>query len=266
MARCLIWLYFVMGEPNFTMSESKHFSWPSGKRAALSLSFDDARDSQLSAGVPVLDKNGVRATVYVVMWAVERNLEGWRDAHVTGHEMGNHTISHPCSGNFEFSRHNALEDYTLERMDLELTGASEKIAATFGSTPTTFAYPCGQSYVGRGDQLQSYIPLVARHFTAGRLFRSERPNDPAYCDLSQIFGWDFDNQPFEAIKEMIDGTIATGGWLVLAGHDVGDNPAQAVTAEILDEVCRYANDPANGIWVDTVATIGDYVKNQRGLS
>ena len=36
--------------------------WPSGKRAALSLTFDDARWSQMANGFPLLEACGVKAT------------------------------------------------------------------------------------------------------------------------------------------------------------------------------------------------------------
>ena len=38
------------------------FRWPKGKRAAVSLSFDDARTSQLDVGIPLLDRHKVPAT------------------------------------------------------------------------------------------------------------------------------------------------------------------------------------------------------------
>jgi len=31
----------------------------------------------------------------------------------------------------------------------------------------------------------------------------------------------------------------------------------------LEKLCRYAKDPANGIWVDTVAAIGGYVRKKQ---
>ena len=36
--------------------------WPEGKTAALSLTFDDARLSQVDQGLPLLDSYGVKAT------------------------------------------------------------------------------------------------------------------------------------------------------------------------------------------------------------
>jgi peptidoglycan/xylan/chitin deacetylase (PgdA/CDA1 family) len=119
----------------------KSFKWPRGKRAAISLTFDDARFSQIDRGTPILDAHNVKATFYVGPDAVEKRLDGWHRAIAKGHEIGNHTISHPCTGNFPWSRANALEDYTLKRMEAELTGASVAIHKALGVEPKTFAYP-----------------------------------------------------------------------------------------------------------------------------
>src|SRR5437016_1452750 len=98
------------------------FTWPGGARAAVSLSFDDARPSQAERGIPLLDRLGMRATFFV---SPERVLDPapWKRAAQAGHEIGNHSMTHPCSGNFPWSRDNALEDYTLERMEKELLDA-----------------------------------------------------------------------------------------------------------------------------------------------
>src|SRR5262245_13337281 len=83
-----------------TIAPMSPFTWPSGKRAAVSLSLDDALVSQADAGLPILDRNGVRATFYLSPGNVPERLEAWRNAVTSGHEMGNHTMTHPCSGNF----------------------------------------------------------------------------------------------------------------------------------------------------------------------
>lgn len=240
------------------------FSWPNGARAAVSLSFDDARPSQVDAGVPILDRHGVRATFYVSPHRLPERIEAWRAAVAAGHEIGNHTVSHPCSGNFPWSRANALEDYTLERMERELLDANAAIEGTLGVRPSTFAYCCGQKYVGRGEELCSTVPLVAKHFIAGRGFRDESPNDPTYVDLAQACGVDGDATPFEGLRAWIDRAAAEGGWLIFAAHDVGDGFArQAMRADVLDAVCAYCADPGHGIWIDTVAAVASYVRDTR---
>lgn len=237
------------------------FSWPRGARAAVSLSFDDARPSQVDNGLPTLDRRGVRATFYLSPNRLPERLHAWRNAVATGHEMGSHTMTHPCSGNFPWSRSNALEDYTLARMERELLDANAHIQDALGVRPTTYAYCCGQKYIGRGESVQSYVPLVARHFVAGRGFRDESPNDPTVVDLAQACGVDGDSLPFAGLRAWIERAVAEGGWVIFAAHDVGEFPKQAMPVDALDAVCAYCADPANGIWIDTVAAIATHVRD-----
>ena len=114
----------------------------------------------------------------------------------------------------------------------------------------------------------SYVPLVAQHFIAGRGFRDEAPNDPAYCDLAQLCGVDGDGLSFETLKVWLDQTLQMGGWLVLAAHDIGPAlPGQTLRqtfyTDTLETLCEYVRDPAHGIWMDTVAAIGGYVAKCR---
>ena len=242
------------------------FSWPEGKRVALSLTFDDGRSSQVEYGIPILEAAGVKATFYVTPANCVRHLPAWRET-ARNHEIGNHTVNHPCSVNFGFARHNALEEYTLERMEAELTDANTRIQDDLGVTPATFAYPCGQTFVGRGEGARSYVPLVAKHFLAGRGFWEPYHNAPGYCDLAQVRGASFDATPFHTLKEQIESAAADGGWLVLVGHDVGAvGPRQTVIDAVLREICAYATDPANGVWVDTVEAIASYVQVQRSTA
>ena len=252
-----------MSSPSSTPDPPFPFMWPEGKRAAVSLSFDDARPSQVDAGLLILDRYGIKATFYLSPPNIEQRLEVWRNAAAHGHEMGNHTLTHPCSGNFVWSHANALEDSSLERIEQEITSASDTIRDLLSVTPTTFAYPCGQKYVGRGESAQSYVPVVARHFIAGRGFRDETVNNPSFCDLAQVMGVDSDGHAFESLQAWIDRTVKEGAWLILCSHDVGDFPRQAMPVDVLDALCRYCADAENGIWIDTVASVASYIHQQR---
>ena len=116
----------------FTLAQSAPFVWPQGKKIALSLSFDDARNSQVEGGTALLDKYGVKATFYVVPSAVEKKLEGWKKAVASGHEIANHSLNHPCSGNFLWARNKAIEEYSLEKMRDELMQSNQRIKELLG--------------------------------------------------------------------------------------------------------------------------------------
>ncbi|MEO6961423.1 MAG: polysaccharide deacetylase family protein, partial [Puia sp.] len=108
----IIILFFISNDASAQQMDS--FRWPDGKQVAISLTFDDARMSQVDSGISLLDHYGVKATFYVVPSRVKLRLEGWRKAVLNKHEIGNHSLVHPCTGNFAWSRGSALEDYSLK--------------------------------------------------------------------------------------------------------------------------------------------------------
>ena len=264
-----LYLFAVIISPaqdyrNDAAGQGTAFQWPEGKKMALSLTFDDARLTQPDKGIPLLDKYGVKATFYISPGNMEQRLEEWKNAVVHGHDIGNHSLLHPCSGNFAWSRDKALEDYTLESMSRELDSASNLINSLLGIEPVSFAYPCGQTFVGRGKMTRSYVPLVAEKFETGRGWLGESPNDPSFCDMSQLMGIELDGKSFEQVKVLIDEARARGLWLVLAGHEMNDGGIQTSLLSTIEAICRYASDPANEIWLDNVHNIAAYVREERG--
>lgn len=239
------------------------FSWPEGKRVALSLSFDDGRTSQVEGGTALLDRHGVKATFYVTPSAVEQRLDGWKRAVAAGHEIANHSLNHPCSGNFTWSRNKALEDHTLQSIEHEMTEANRRIGELLGVTPESFAYPCGQTFVGRGTNTQSYVPIAARLFVTARGWLDEAPNDPAYVDFAQLTGMESDGKDFEEILPIIESASKTGQWVVLAGHDMREAGGQTTRLSMLERLSAYVMNPANGVWVAPVGTVARYVRDQR---
>ena len=243
--------------------DGREFSWPEGKRAAVSLTFDDARLTQPDVGFDILDGHDVRGTFYVTPRNMRERLDAWRAGVKAGHEIGNHTVHHPCSGNFPWARDKALEDYTLERMEEELLDANAQIDEMLGVTPTTFAYPCAQTFVGRGENLRSYVPLVAKHFLVGRGGFDEIANDPGFCDLARVSGIMLDQLNWEEALRLLEAASVQGQWLILAGHEVNPEGHQAVIPDTLGRACEYCVNPDHGIWIDTVAAIGQYVRRVR---
>jgi peptidoglycan-N-acetylglucosamine deacetylase len=239
--------------------------WPHSARAAVSLSFDDARPSQVACGLAALDAHNLKATFYVTINAMKQHLDAWKRAAATGHEIGNHTLTHPCSGNYEFARNNALEDYTLDRMQSDIQAADDEIQKLLGIRATTFAYPCGQKFVGRGEHLQSYVPLVAKRFKIGRGFNDTTANDPAFFDTAQTLGVDMDMKTFADLKPLFDLALQQQSWLVLVGHDIGPDPLRQTTLlKTIDDIARSCAE--SGIWLDTVDAVASHILTARGAS
>ena len=247
------------------MNPDHDIIWPDGKKMAISLTFDDARLSQIDKGIPLLDKYQVKGTFYVSPEGMGQRLGGWKRAVANGHEIGNHTVVHPCSGNYPWAKQKALEDYSLADMYRELDSANRVIEHLLGVTPVTFAYTCGHTFVGRGRKTESYVPLIATMFATARTWMDNTTADPGFCDFAQLPGIELDGKSFEAIRERIEAAKEQGSWLILAGHEMNDGGPQTSLMSTIDSICRYAKDPTNGIWIERVTTVGSYLRDQRGL-
>lgn len=246
-------------------AETSNMVWPNGAQMALSLTFDDGRDSQMENGLPLLDSFGVKVTFYPLPEAIGEQLESWRQAVASGHEIGNHTVGHPCTGNFSWTRYDGvvLEDYDLKRMRAEIIDANNQIEAILGVRPRSFAYPCGQTYVGRGVDTRSYVPVVADLFLTGRRWLDETTNSPAHYDPAQIMSMKMDGEQFPSIERRIERTRRSGNWLVLAGHEIRENTRRrgGTSMQMLRELLTYTSDPANGVWVAPVAEVAMYIRD-----
>ena len=262
----LLWMLpaaLVAGQVVVARQTAALFPWPDGARVALSLSFDDARASQVQGGTALLDRLGVKATFYIVPSTAERQLDGWKKAAASGHELASHSLKHRCSGNFPFSRTKALEDISLDDMRKELVESNRRIEELFGVRPESFAYPCGQTFVGRGVNTQSYVPVAASLYVTARGWLDEAPNDPAYVDFAQLTGIESDGKDFDQILPIIEAATKTGLWVVLAGHDIGAGGRQTTRIAMLEQLGAYATIPTTGVWVAPVAPVARYVRAQR---
>lgn len=241
------------------------FPWPGGAKAALSLSWDDARVSQVDRGHPLLDRYGFKGSFYVNPSGVDQRLEGWKRAAAAGHEIGNHTLTHPCSGHFPWSRANALEDYTLDRMTREIDGATEYIIGKLGTVPVTFGYPCDQTYVGRGEKIQSYIPLVAKRFLCGRgALNMGEPNDPEYLDLAQVPCGGGDGYACDDYRGWAERAARDHRWMIFCGHEFGDDGFQTTRLAELERFLGWLKERGSDFWVGTVAEVASFIKLTRG--
>lgn len=248
------------------LSAERAFVWPEGKSGAVSLSFDDGYESQVLRGTPLFDRYGVKVSFYVLPFFLEPQLTLWKKAVAAGHEIGNHTVLHPCTGNFDWVRKEsvAVEDFTLRRMRRELRDTQQRLGALLGVAPTTFAYPCGHTFVGRGAHTESTVPLVARRFVAGRLWMGETSNDPTFVDLAQVTAQRMDGQSFAQIQPILDTARKEGRWVVLVGHEIGTADQFVTGTDMLEALIQYAQAPESGIWLAPVGTVAAYVRDHRG--
>jgi peptidoglycan-N-acetylglucosamine deacetylase len=129
--------------------------WPNGARAAVVLTYDDAPTSQLDHAVPALDAAGFKGTFFLSA-PKPADVERWRAVAANGHELGNHTIFHPCAASsFPADPRFTSEAYTIASMLKEIEQMNVMLSALDGRTSHGMATPCGQSLAGGVDYLEA---------------------------------------------------------------------------------------------------------------
>ena len=214
--------------------------WPGGRRGAVSLTYDDGLNSQLDHALPELNRRGLKATFFLTRENMEGRLADWEAAGRAGHEIADHTITHPCD-----LRHQSAGMF--QRREL---GPMERwLDAHFGRhRPHTYAYPCGYLGLGEGSRQARYAryQLLMRHdFTAART-TAGGPNlaQSALADRFHLHAFEptYDGDVVAPAVRYLKATLDVGGWAILVFHEVlpkwhGEGDSSVRThAKILDLV------------------------------
>jgi peptidoglycan/xylan/chitin deacetylase (PgdA/CDA1 family) len=247
------------------VSEEKFSPWPKGYQGAISLTFDDGLPSQLRIGAPLLNDYRLRGTFYIAPkgdnW--EDRLAPWRQVAQFGHEIGNHSLSHICSCNFSGDPYcHGLENVSLEEIESDILEAQRRLEKAFPSQKNwTFAYPCYQSFVGRGKRRQSYVPIVANHFTAARgLGEGISANSPLVCDLHYLWSWPAQRMSGTEMIGLVEQATAQGRWGILTFH--GINEGHLPVSEVdLKEMLSFLDRNRDRIWTAPMIQVAQHVIN-----
>jgi peptidoglycan/xylan/chitin deacetylase (PgdA/CDA1 family) len=239
------------------MSHLPNTPWPDGCRGAVSLTFDDGRASQLNLAVPILAEHALTGTFYLNPrgegWLA--GLAPWREVARAGHEVGNHTLAHPCSRTVLPDCRPCLEELTLAELEADILETSRRLAAGIPEQAEfTFCYPCYQEHIGAGPTRQSYVPLIARHFVAGRGRGEFGHNDPAACDLAYLFSWNVEHLTGPALVGLAEQASALGRWVIFTIHGIGDGNLP-LSEGAFRELCRHLARRRDEIWTAPVVAV-----------
>jgi peptidoglycan/xylan/chitin deacetylase (PgdA/CDA1 family) len=238
--------------------------WPDGCLGAVSLSFDDGMASHLGVVAPALNEAGLGGTFYVVPGSAFRERVGdWQTVARAGHEIGNHSMTHTCSRGFRDRLDvRCLERLTLEDVENDVLAAEGLLRETVGDGPRSFGYPCYQSDVGEGASRQSYVPVIARHFVAGRV-RGERPNNPLTCDLHHLWSFPVERASGAELVGLAERAAATGSWCVLTFHGVHEGHLSVARTD-LDELIAHLSRARDRLWTAPVVEVARRIVAWRG--
>lgn len=241
------------------------FSWPGGARAAVSLAYDDALDSQLDHAIPVLDRHGVKGTFYLQLSnpPVAQRMEAWRAAARNGHELGNHSLFHQCSGSGAdrgwVAAHRNLDTTTREQMRDQVLLANTMLAAIDGKNERTFTAPCGDVEAQGGD----YLPLVQSSFVAVKAGHGPGiPASMAAVDPARVASIGPVNMSGAELIALVKQAGKQGTMVAFTFHGIGGDHL-SVSREAHEELVRFLAAHRKEYWSATFLDIMRHVRQEQ---
>ena len=254
---------FVLATPCRALEQS----WPAGARAAISLAYDDALDSQLDHALPALNRAGLKASFYLQLSSpgIRVRLPEWRAAARAGHELGNHTLFHQCSSakpdRAWVAAQRDLHTTTVAQMKDQVTLANTMLHAIDGLDERTFTVPCGDERASD----QNYLPAIASEFlaiksgaaAAGVPFKNIDPYAVPVVVPVGLSG----RQLIELVKQAGE----RDALLNLTFHGIGGDYL-TVSAEAHAELLAFLAANRHVYWTDTFLNIMKYVKGKQATA
>jgi peptidoglycan/xylan/chitin deacetylase (PgdA/CDA1 family) len=202
-------------------------TFPNGAHCAVSLTYDDGIPSHIEDVAPTLEACGLRGTfnIPIARASVMERAGDWRALAARGHELGNHSLFHPCRSTPEdpkpFVGPYNLVDYDERRLREELQVANFALHMIDGLAMRTYANTCWHRTFGSGADEQPMEPILADYFLAARGALIEGPVDlshPDWMNLGSVWG---DRHTFAQLRDQIEDLLPAGGWIIYTFHGVG---------------------------------------------
>lgn len=238
------------------------FSWPNGARAAVSLAYDDALDSQLDHALPALDRHGIKGSFYLQLSSpvVAKRMGEWRAAAQRGHELGNHSLFHQCSGKAPdrawVEAHRNLDTTTPEQMRDQIVLGNTMLEAIDGQRERTFTAPCGDTLASG----RPYLPALKPAFVA--IKAGGGPGVPLSMATLDPYAVSVDapvNASGTELIALVKQAGARGTMVNLTFHGIGGDHL-SVSSQAHEELLRFLAQHRREYWTDTFLNIMKHVK------
>jgi peptidoglycan/xylan/chitin deacetylase (PgdA/CDA1 family) len=241
------------------------FAWPNGARAAVSLAYDDALDSQLDQAIPDLDRYALKGSFYLQLSnpSVAARMAQWRAAAQHGHELGNHSLFHQCSHSNpprDFVQpHRDLDTTTPEQMRDQVLLANTMLAAIDGPKERTFTVPCGDRLAAGKD----YVPGLRPAFVAIKAALGDGVTEAmAGLDPYEVRVMAPVGLSGKELIAIVKRAAEKGTMVNFTFHGVGGDYL-TTSREAHRELLQYLAENRKLVWTDTFLNLMRYVKREQ---
>ncbi len=219
-----------------------------GHKAAASFTFDDASESHITTLFPLAEKLGINVTCFLTgdSWYLRHNYDKFLQMAQAGHEMGNHTETHP--------KLTQLSDADRRR---EILSYKEFLKEQLPGLPFNVF---GTPYCDNNEEVQTiigqehYISRDCRGY--GRIAWDKEPN---WLSMDSK-AWQRSLNTVEEFRQIARDTNDAGEWIIYMNHGVDEdqNNDYSINPEDLAAIMQQAKDL--DMWIAPFGTVGAYAR------
>ncbi len=253
-------LIFVLTANSYAQTDT---TW-NHKKCAVVLTYDDGLNVDLSNVIPALDSLGLKGTFYIsdYFYGLNAQIDEWRKAAAEGHELGNHTIWHPCDGSLpgrSFVKPDYdLHTYTVNRMDNEILAMNNILKAIDGKDERTFAYPCGDMKIHDS----AYLNFLKYKFVAARGVTPEMlPINKV--DLDNVDCYMENGATADEMIALVKKAMQTHTLLVFLFHGVGGEHNINVALKAHSGLLYFLKQNEKDIWIAPMIDVAKFIKSKQ---
>ena len=230
------------------------------KQATVVLTYDDAIDVDLDNAIPVLDSLKLKATFYLIGSSpiVTKRMDEWRKIAKNGHELGNHTLYHPCDGSRPgrtfVTPETDLSKYTVARAVSESLINNTLLKAIDGKDKRTFAYPCGDLTVG-GEFFYNGL----RNDFAGARGVGAGLTTIDQVKLDNINCYSINGQKADYMINLVKEAMQTHTLVVFLFHGVGGGHNLNVDLNEHSKLLHFLKQNEKDLWIAPMVDVADHI-------
>lgn len=245
----------------FAQTENRNWN---GKKCAVVLTYDDALNIHLDKVIPMLDSYQLKGTFYLIGSSpvVSQRIPEWRAAAKKGHELGNHTLNHPCDGSLSgrdfVTSETDLSKYTVVRAVNEIRITNTLLKAIDGKDERTFAYPCGDLTIR--DTL--YYNFIKNDFLAARGVSSGY-SALKKVDFSNVNSFFQNGSTAEQMIAQVEEAEKKGSFIVFLFHGVGGEHALNIDLEEHRKLLEYLKKRKKDIWTAPMVDVAKFIRENK---
>lgn len=206
----------------------------------------------------------MRGTFYVHIAADSflRSARQWAALALKGHELGNHTIFHPCRNRRSFEPGLDLGRYSEHRWRKEVEIANWILSQVDKRQDRTFGNTCWDNWIGPRGATTCLEALARDYFVAAR--------GGIRSDVMKLGAINFynlgtrcaDGLKLHEIQSLINEAISVGGWLILTFHGVGRGTHDLfVEEEVHHALMGWLQTIKERIWVAPIRDVVAHIRS-----